>query len=160
MNTDIIKSLSAKLGSVVIAALAACTPQPALADWQYSRWGMSPQEVVAASNGSASPTNSEPSVQGDTTKEVIGTYQAAERTFNVSFYFRHQRLDKVILKLYDSEQCQATTRDLLAVYSLPVLASGARLEWNDPAKGNYVKMVNVGGYCELQYSRAAGASGL
>jgi hypothetical protein len=134
--------------------------QPALAHWQYTRWGMTPAEVIAASNGNARQGDGRRSAQGPATKDVIGTYVAAGRTFEVSFYFVEQRLDEVVLQLRDSQQCQATTRDLLAVYGRPIQISGARMEWNDQAKGNYVKMINVGGYCEIQYEMAAGDAGL
>jgi len=37
------------------SALAGASSDAALADWQYTRWGMSPEQVVQASRGKATP---------------------------------------------------------------------------------------------------------
>jgi len=66
---------------------------PALADWQYTRWGMSPQDVVAASNGTAR------AVQDEKRKRVrkmsrlaVGQVKEGDTTFEVEFYFDNQKL--------------------------------------------------------------------
>ncbi|MBI5940147.1 MAG: hypothetical protein HY859_06950, partial [Caulobacterales bacterium] len=41
--------------AVVVASLLAATP--AAADWQWTKWGMTPSEVVSASDGKAKQTS-------------------------------------------------------------------------------------------------------
>src|SRR5262245_30467515 len=55
------------LGLIVGLAL----PALALADtqtWRYAKWGMSPEEVIAASNGQATPVPYTPSMPGSIEK--------------------------------------------------------------------------------------------
>jgi hypothetical protein len=66
---------------------------PALADWQYTRWGMSVDEVLAASNGSASK------VRDDKDKRVrklprlaLGTVKEGDTEFTVEFFFEKKKL--------------------------------------------------------------------
>lgn len=39
--------------TIIIAVLAIGTVAPAFADWDYTHWGMTAQQVIAASNGAA-----------------------------------------------------------------------------------------------------------
>ena len=68
--------------AVAVGALSA----PASADWQYTQWGMSADDVVAASDGSVVE------VQGSTGEQVRGqdlrangNYSAAGMTFKAQF---------------------------------------------------------------------------
>jgi hypothetical protein len=82
---------------------------PANADWQYTKWGMTPTEVVAASGGHA--TCKQPS-----TKELANTlsyvdecnswYQVGKFKFFVTFSFDKQfrKLQGVTLLLVGSDE--------------------------------------------------------
>lgn len=66
---------------------------PAMADWQYTRWGMTVDEVVAASNGSAKKIKDRKDDRvWDLPRLVVGTAQEGDVTFNVEFYFENNKL--------------------------------------------------------------------
>jgi hypothetical protein len=80
------------------ALVAACSTLPvtAHADWQYTRWGMSPEQVAAASKGAAEVVK--PKKKSDTI-ECRGTYSAGRFEFFVLFDFdpRSHGLQEVTL---------------------------------------------------------------
>jgi hypothetical protein len=146
---------------------ATCAASPAAAHWQWTRWGMTPDQVIAASKGTARVGNREKSAQGDGTADVVGSYDAGGRIFTAKFYFQRGLLAYVVLGSRDWQACVQTVRDLQAVYGKPIewsdggVASNAT--WLDQTRGNRVKIVAVPeAYCELQYSpiSSAAASGL
>jgi len=71
--------------ALVSAVLSAMTE--ARADWQYTRWGMSPEQVIAASRGTAKPSAG-PEL-GDKSERllVISNTEIENVVFWVSFYF-------------------------------------------------------------------------
>jgi hypothetical protein len=52
---------------------------PAKADWQYTKWGMTPQQVAAASGG-----NAQLETDG---RGCTGTYRVGKFKFDVTFEF-------------------------------------------------------------------------
>ena len=58
--------------SIIAVLLIAQAPE-AHADWQYTRWGMTPQQVIDASGGRAVKNDN---VSGDSTDDAQGLLQA------------------------------------------------------------------------------------
>ena len=138
------------------AMLAAIVASPASAHWQYTKWGMTPDQVIAASGGSVQRGNGDRSVQGDATRGATGTYVAGDLTFNANFWFGAKGLASTTLSLKDDDKCKDVQRDLLAKYGTPVEFSGGSVQrrmWADKSTGNRVVLISTGlGYCELQYA--------
>lgn len=147
----------------IIAVLATWVAEPAQADWQYTKWGMTPDQVVAASKGTAELGSGEMSAQGDAKKGATGRYAAGDYQFSVNFWFNGTGLSAVSLSLRNDAQCLALQRDLLAKYGDPVERSGGpvpRQMWADRAASNRVVLITTGlGYCELQYAALVSQAG-
>lgn len=74
-----------------LCALACSTP--ALADWRYTRWGMSPEEVIAASAGAASAVKDEKGKRvRDYRRLAVGEVAEGDTKFMVEFYFDQKKL--------------------------------------------------------------------
>lgn len=89
---------------ILIAGASIGMSHPAHADWQYTRWGMSPAEVAAASEGQANLSGGEPG-QKVTGYDIgaVGTYKAGEYNFESTFYFAKNKLSRVDLKLIGND---------------------------------------------------------
>jgi len=147
----------------LVATCLAVIAAPAHAQWQWTKWGMTPTQVIAAGKGQARAAEGDKSSQGDATRDVAGEYSVGHRTFKVSFWFDAGGLEKVTLSPIGEHRCLDLRRDLLAKYGEPVERSPRsveRLMWADKVSGNRVVIIIDGdNFCELQYaplvSRAA-----
>lgn len=151
-----------RLMATALMVGATLLPVPAMANWKYTEWGMTPSAVIAASGGTARPGDRSRSAQGDATKDVVTSFDAKGRPFDVSFYFAGGQLSMVLLGGHDQQACTETQHDLEAVYGAPVEASSSRVvnswRWLDRSKDNRIKLLIVGSYCELQYTPLASAA--
>ena len=81
-------------------------PIQASANWQYTRWNMTPSQVVAASKGQAAvpddadALNHNPANGSDVTK-LVAPFQTGAFKFKVYFKFEDEKLDGVELDLVD-----------------------------------------------------------
>lgn len=140
-------------------ALLAATAAPAAADWQYTRWGMSPEEVVAASRGAVQlgPPPSGKTYEG-LTGRARGVHNEAGATFDVYFHFDAQfRLARVALERTSGTACAALHRRLLAQLGQPAKSTRQSFatidQWRDHARGNSVGYVLIGKLpCTITYS--------
>lgn len=150
--------MSRKMLAMVCACLIAT---PASAHWQFTTWGMTAEQVIAASNGSAHVGSGATSAQGDAKLGAAGTYVSGEYQFTVNYWFGSAGLSMVSLSLRSDPQCRALQRDLLAKYGEPVeiSPSGMRRMWADQANGNRVVLISTSGFCELQYAPLISAAG-
>lgn len=149
---------------VAYAAVLACAiSSPASAHWQFTNWGMTPEQVIASSNGSAKAGPGDKSAQNGDRLLAVGTYSAGDYTFSANFWFGPKGLTGVSLALHDDGQCTSVRRDLLAKYGPPVEETGSsvqRRSWNDQQGGNRIVLIETGlGYCELQYSSLISEAG-
>jgi hypothetical protein len=145
-----------------IAAFAfALVPTAALADWQYTKWGMSPEEVVAASNGNAHLVSEAEAAKTFRSAEYVvllakGDHSADGEKFSVIFDFTKQakRLQGVTLKATDPSRCYIYRRVLLNKYGAPVDTNRGPtedLKWRDLPSGNAVDWIYASpGTCLLQ----------
>jgi hypothetical protein len=134
-----------KFAIAVIAISIA--PITARADWQFTRWGMTPSEVVAASNGTAKPTPPSRAVK-DGDEAVKGTYRTGDFTFTVGYVFEKDRLVAIRLKPVPLKVIYKVGAQLDAVYGKPVQSSSSwdrykvclsnSKRWRDVDSGNEI----------------------
>jgi hypothetical protein len=141
---------------LIVAGMAT----PAAADWQYTRWGMSPEQVVAASNGMVQLG---PPPQGKTydnlTGRALGKHERDGATFLAFFHFDAANgLAKVALERSGGTACAALQGALVAQLGPPAKSTRNNFatieEWRDTARGNLVRYVLVGDLpCTITYDR-------
>ncbi len=147
---------SVGIARVAAAASLAFAPSIASAHWDYSRWGATPAQVIAASKGKAKP---EPLDYGKSigldqhlaTADTVVEGQAAE----VAFYFLDNKtLSKVRLKLKDGAGCDRVEAALVKRYG-PMSPSG-RYFWIDEIAGDIVEYADDRSWanetCRITYS--------
>lgn len=112
---------------IFIAVLG--TSNPALADWQWTRWGMTTDQVLRASRGAA--RHSSPAERAslsvinngrtDRDAKIVGQYETDGFAFATTFMFdpRTDRLVCVYLSLRDKEQSIRLETELKRIYGAP-----------------------------------------
>ncbi len=135
----------------VLVGLALFASGPAGADWQYTRWGMGADEIIAASNGKAAKPSTERLAKA--TKDSLGElvavaeHKAGDFAFSVSFYGRGGRLAAVQLRPGSTETDPGLLLDQLRLtYGQPVKDETSRgspcgtksVAWQDRTAGNVV----------------------
>jgi hypothetical protein len=91
---------------------------PVRADWEFTKWGMSPEQVVQASNGQARPPRPDiPSVL------LTQDWQSGQFLFAVEYFFEKraggQRLTRIQLLLKNTELRDEVLADLKRKYGTP-----------------------------------------
>ena len=86
----------------IVLTLTCCGASAAKADWEYTKWGMTPQQVVSASKNLAKEgSDFHPDSDGNVTK-LIAPYQRGTFAFEAQFGFdATDRLSSVTLVLDD-----------------------------------------------------------
>ena len=86
----------------IVLALACCGAGTAKADWEYTKWGMTPQQVVSASkNLTREGSDLHPDSDGNVSK-LIAPYQSGKFLFEAQFGFdAADKLASVTLVLSD-----------------------------------------------------------
>ena len=86
----------------VVLALACCGAGAAKADWEYTKWGMTPQEVLIASKNLATAgSDLAPDSDGNVSK-LVAPYQSGKFSFRADFGFNAaDKLASVTLVLDD-----------------------------------------------------------
>jgi hypothetical protein len=86
----------------IVLALACCAASAAKADWEYTKWGMTPQQVVSASKNLAKEgSDLHPDSDGNVTK-LVAPFQSGKFSFEAQFGFdTADRLSSVTLVLND-----------------------------------------------------------
>lgn len=104
----------------IAAALCSLALTPmASADWQYTRWGMNPDQVVAASNGTVSRVQSDESIR-ELRLRAQGQHIEGGRTFRSQFFFSNRnRLAAMRLTLSDIADCARLRDELVAQFGQP-----------------------------------------
>lgn len=132
----------------VLAALALANP--AAADWQYTRWGMSPAEVIAASKGAAMSATADEQAKkrrDGWTPSAAADYTAGNLPFRAFFYFRNGKLDLVLLELADASRRIDALSTLQGQYGAAVDATKGSTfnsyKWRSPEAGNLVQAVDL-----------------
>ncbi len=150
-------------GWVAASALAlsalACSALPAAADWQYTQWGMDPDQVKAASNDVARP-NADRTLDADGLKATLtAPYQGAAIPFTAVFLFDASgRLQVVTLNPVGGIACPVIVQALGANHGPPEgkadMVQAKTLRWDDVDNDNLIVYLDLGqGNCTIQYSK-------
>lgn len=146
-----------KLYAIAFAAMTFLT-SPANAGWQYTSWGMTPEQVAAASKTKVQISNGESNDSlglVDDKVGAVGTYTSGLYQFRAVFYFTNQKLSSISLRLQnDKELCRNLWQDMKSAYAEPFEQSRDALMrtaiWQDVAKNNRVTMREIT-TCSLHY---------
>ena len=148
-----LRGVAAALGVAVVGMAT-----PALADWQYTQWGMSPAEVQTASNGTAVVNKDRTLDASDLTASLTAFFRGDKRPFTAVFLFDAAgRLSAVTLNPSDRISCDPIRKSLGEHYGTPAsidqLKFGQTARWNDVEGDNVVVFLDLGqGNCSIQYS--------
>src|ERR1700728_662879 len=166
----------------IVLALACCGASTANADWEYTKWGMTPQQVVSASkNLTREGSDLHPDSDGNVSK-LIAPYQSGKLHFEAQFGFdAADKLASVTLVLSDKSAsmdmdmgsdmnmdrgpCGDLQASVHAAYGPPQGGGTADMlysieTWQDQKnKNNVTYTVLYGTGCYVQYSaiKPAGA---
>lgn len=141
-------------------AFLALLSSPLFADWQYTEWGMTPEEVSAASDDTvtAIPETEQASRRNNVfTAKLEGTFSSGRFNFHSEFRFDNvsNRLRQVQLRLDDASQCQLLAQSLNTRYGEPdkvqALTVMERIEWRDSDEGNGIVYHVSDDSCSITY---------
>lgn len=161
----------------ILAALVFLVwPSSAVANWQYTQWGMSLDQVQAASGGKLASPLDHSACSGTC---LSGDYSADGFQFKATFRFDSRgELSEVELQTPSTNRgwgCNTLFDSLSARYGTPVWQSppsGMMREmlghlpttrWLDPQGGNTVFFIDAAilmGNCSIEYSPIASSKGL
>jgi hypothetical protein len=110
---------------IAIALLLSMGVAPANADWQYTKWGMTPQQVVEASGGKIKRLEKPRQGRPGEIALLEGPYETGNLKFRATFVFRDAEpkpLTMVNLTFLDSEKltCRGVHEALFAKYGEPM----------------------------------------
>ena len=142
---------------LAVCALSVVAAVHARADWGYTRWGMSPEQVVSASGDKAKSVA--PIDRGLGRILLQGEDVIEGMTFTSSFVFRERKLTAVELALDRCAQDQQAKIQALLMrrHGAPLMAvqEGAALArmWNDASSGEIIRYAAPSGTgrCDVSY---------
>lgn len=134
----------------------------ATADWQYTRWGDTPEQVQRASAGMVAPYNDRKRDTPLLSAKLAGMYKAGSTIFTAYFSFdKDDHLAAVDLQAERGVNCDLVVFELTKSYGPPQDRSPHGLmKWWDKNNGNVVIYTNYGS-CAIRYLPfvAAGRAG-
>ena len=137
----------------------ACSVPPAAADWQYTQWGMTPDQVRAASNDAAQPNLNRTLDAGGLKAVLTAPYQGATLPFTAVFLFDDGgKLKLVTLDPIGDIACPVIVQALRANHGMPKgkadMVHATTLRWDDVESDNLIVYLDLGhGNCTVQFSR-------
>ncbi len=145
-------------GGLFLASIAT----PTSANWQYTTWGSTPDQVVQASNGRARPNPDRGKDPLPNVALLTTDYEASGVLFRVYFVFDpSNRLKMVDMSPVDPRNCDSVVSALSNSYGAPGDTGGFGLMkwWNKPT-GNIITYSRVFN-CYVRYRpyTEPGASG-
>jgi hypothetical protein len=152
---------AAALGTAAYLAALPFGGGPAHANWAYTKWNMTPEEVQAASSDLLElPTDIEQRLRGrgDLQLLLTGEHKMGRYTFDVDFLFVEHKLQRVVMNLRDIAQCDALAADVERDYPQSSIdrSEGAMTsrEYQDEAHSNVVGFYAIPrqNICRLSYS--------
>jgi hypothetical protein len=130
----------------------------AFADWQYTKWGMTTEEVITASGNKASkPTKPNTIKDGHIVNLLSAPYNTERFKFKADFWFgkKSRQLEMVKLDLIDLDQCPSLIGELKGIYGtgeFKKLSFGDSYKWRDQENKNNIYLLDVpNGFCNLDY---------
>ena len=147
------------VASALAASALACSSVPAAADWQYTQWGMTLDQVRAASGDAARPNPDRALDAGSLKAALTAPYQGASLPFTAVFYFDPAgRLKLVALNPVGEIACPVIVQALGANHGMPEgeadMVHATTLRWDDVENDNLIVYQDLGhGNCTIQFSR-------
>lgn len=142
---------------------------PAYADWQFTRWGMTAEQVAAASGGTVTVGPGDPKEEYAGAKiGALGTYVSGEYKFRAVFYFTDRKLVDVRLRMLSEQPHDdgyKLKNSLDGIYGKTFSQSTGLLSiftYHDDSKNNRIDLVMIANtmttleYRPLRDSSAAG----
>ncbi len=159
--------LLARVMAAVALAVVALTASgaPAAAHWQYTRWGMSPAQVMAASEGTAAANTNRLLDAEGVKAELTAPYKGAQLPFTAVFLFDDKdQLQDVTLEPASPGSCPVVLQMLTANHGTPQRRDSSdyatTIRWNDLDNDNVVIYFDLGGGdCSIQYSKLPNTHG-
>ena len=145
------------LSRVSLSLCLAIVPVSAHADWQYARWGMSPEQVIAASKGVAARAENLTVVRNGERVLLTAPYATNNIVFVVYFWFAvgEPRLARISLGTQYAEDCPNVRSLLSSIYGAPQASDPgppSSLRWRSDATGNFIAFSQYGDTrCVLDY---------
>lgn len=135
-------------------------PGAAAAGWRGAEWGMSPEQVAAATPVGVAPIGKppKPDKEGKFTGNA-GRFEAGGFKFTTAFTFDDKGLASVGLTPTRAKACQAFAKATLAERGQPLRVSDQTLLmlliWHEADAGNRVRLLlpGAGAGCTLYYER-------
>jgi hypothetical protein len=171
----------------IVLTLTCCSAGATKADWEYTKWGMTPQQVVSASKNLAKEgPDLRPDSDGNVTK-LVAPFQSGRFSFDAQFGFdTADKLSSVTLVLNDKSTdmdmdsmatddksmhmhmdqgiCRDLDVSLKAAYGPPPYHGASHLyaikKWQDEKNKNnvdYHALYQVGCYVQYSAIKSAGA---
>ncbi|MCW5771719.1 MAG: hypothetical protein KIT16_08810 [Rhodospirillaceae bacterium] len=145
------KSVWLVCGIVLLPVVA----NPARADWEWTRWGMNAQEVMAASRGAAKPNP-----RGDTTRSgrtLHAMVDSSGYAFAATFHFSPEdRLVRVSLRPRDVTRCAELLAHLERDHGATKKETAGGVDmyrWRDDRRNSTIVYLTIGpGDCSIDYS--------
>lgn len=109
-------------GTMLATPAALMFASPAQADWQFTRWGMSPEQTAAASSGTVEVVGDRRSARiWNQPRRALGSFTSGQIRFRATFYFARPAggLSTVKLEPPDPRHCNQLLADLTASYGTP-----------------------------------------
>jgi hypothetical protein len=157
-----------RLFSVTLSGFL-CAASPALADWQYTKWNMTIDQVQRASgNRLRQPTPQEQrdyTVNG-TPPGLVGQYDTGTFQFRASFYFsvNGNLLSRAYLHLNDYTKARSLLDAMRGQYGNPLGESrsmgAATMRWRDEKNGNEIEVFDMAGNFDVTYAPLTSGKGL
>lgn len=136
---------------LVLSPICLAWSAGASAQWQYTEWGMSPEQVIAASNGEVERAPSDPMREWEGVDIAAeGLYRSGKYDFKSIFYFSRNELVAVHLELQSSNlesDAIALRHSLYGVYGDPFDESPGLMTivtWHDTKKNNRIDLLAIG----------------
>ncbi|HEX8644753.1 MAG TPA: hypothetical protein VF702_12660 [Allosphingosinicella sp.] len=147
--------------ALLFAAATVALAGPASAHWQYTRWGMSPEEVQAANPALRAGEDRHHSFAGSLVR-LSGTYREGGRDFVVRFGFNGEnRLNTVYVQPAVPRDCRRMVAAVEARLGRGTPRSQIRnildiRVWQDSAAGNQLQLIAIGNMrapqsCTIRY---------
>tara|TARA_R110000737_G_scaffold52987_1_gene74300 strand:- start:464 stop:931 length:468 start_codon:yes stop_codon:yes gene_type:complete len=128
------------------------TTSAAHADWQYTTWGSSADEVMAASSGAAQENSDRGKDPGDFIATLVAPYQGLGYDFDAYFIFdQADRLQYVDLEPRNSLDCEGIRSAILNSYGKPEQTGsfGLMKWWHQPSENVVVFSEII--ECKIRY---------
>jgi len=148
------------IASGFTAFLVVFLPLPVLADWQYTRWGMTPKEVIEASGQTTAKIPNPKKYSSKAANALLSApFTTGRFKFVVRFLFdkKLSRLVGVHLTVLDPKLCPNLEEAMFSKYGKPDAENktsfAAFSTWRVKEQNNSIAILTIGNnHCKLQYS--------